>query len=152
MSRTMPYGNFNFRVLVENDEVIGGFSDIDGLNSETNMAEYRAGNAAENHVSKVPGVHKFENVTLKRGIVDSTAFWEWMTDTWTLGPGAKRDVRIEMMDEAHNAVQHWVLHGAVPSKYTGPTLAGAGGTEVAMEEWQITYDMMEFKQLVASSA
>jgi tripartite-type tricarboxylate transporter receptor subunit TctC len=48
------------------------------LNAEINIAEYRPGNAPENHVSKIPGVHKFENVTLKRGIVDSAAFWDWM--------------------------------------------------------------------------
>ncbi len=152
MARSLPYGNFNFRVLIDNDEVLGGFSDVSGLSAEVNIAEYRAGNAPENHVEKIPGVHKFENVTLKRGVVDTQAFWDWMKDTWTLGPGAKRDVRIEMMDEAHNPVQHWVLHGAVPSKYTGPTLAGAGGNESAMEEFQIAFDMLEFKQLVASSA
>ncbi|MFK7876543.1 MAG: phage tail protein [Paracoccaceae bacterium] len=146
MNRSVPYGNFNFRVKLGNDEVIGGFSDVSGLNSEINIAEYRAGNSPENHVTKIPGVHKFENVTLKRGIVDSKAFWDWMKEAWTTGPKAKRDMKIEMLDEAHQPVQSWVLAGAVPSKYTGPTLAGAGGTEVAMEEWQITYDMMKFDQ------
>jgi phage tail-like protein len=149
MARTVPYGNFNFRVLVDNDEVIGGFSDVSGLNAEINIAEYRAGNAPENHVSKIPGVHKFENVTLKRGIVDSAAFWDWMRAAWNTGPNAKRDVLIQMLDEAHNGVQQWKLIGAVPMKYTGPSLAGAGGTEVAMEEWQIAYDTLEFSQLAS---
>jgi phage tail-like protein len=149
MARTVPYGNFNFRVLVDNDEVIGGFSDVSGLNAEINIAEYRPGNAPENHVSKIPGVHKFENVTLKRGIVDSAAFWDWMRAAWNTGPNAKRDVLIQMLDEAHNGVQQWKLIGAVPMKYTGPSLAGAGGTEVAMEEWQIAYDTLEFSQLAS---
>lgn len=147
MNRSVPYGNFNFRVKLEDEEVIGGFSDVSGLNSEINIAEYRSGNSPENHVVKIPGVHKFENVTLKRGIVNSEAFWDWMKETWTTGPLAKRNIRIEMLDEGHNMVQEWKLMGAVPSKYTGPTLAGAGGTEVAMEEWQITYDMMDFTQV-----
>lgn len=149
MARQVPFSNFNFRVLLDNDEVIGGFSDVSGLNAEVTIAEYRAGNASENHVSKIPGVHKFENVTLKRGIIDSSIFWAWMKDTWTLGPAAKRVVRIVMLDEAHNDVQQWKLEGAIPMKYSGPTLAGAGGTEVAMEEWQLAYDKLEFAQLAS---
>jgi len=149
MARQLPYGNFNFRVLIDNDEVVGGFSDVSGLNAEVNIAEYRAGNFAENHAMKIPGVHKFENVTLKRGVVDSAAIWEWMQETWTTGPEAKRDVRVEMLDEAHNGVQQWVLKGAVPMKYTGPTLAGIGGSDVAVEEIQLSYDKMEFAQLAS---
>lgn len=147
MARSVPFGNFNFRVLVDNDEVIGGFSEISGLGSEINIAEYRAGNSAENHVSKIPGVHKFEPVTLKRGIVDSASFWEWMEQAWNTGPEAKRSVRIVMLDEAHRDVQQWKLEGAFPSKYTGPSLSGAGGTEVAIEEWQIAFDTLEFSQI-----
>lgn len=146
MARQLPLGNFNFAVSIDNDEVVGGFSDVSGLNSEITIAEYRAGSSAENHVSKIPGVHKFENLTLKRGVIDSTAFWDWMKQTWTGGPHAKRDVRIDLLDENHQPKQSWVLLGAVPMKYTGPTMAGAGGTEVAMEEWQIAYDAMVFKQ------
>ncbi|MGB8818836.1 MAG: phage tail protein [Rhizobiaceae bacterium] len=149
MARQVPFGNFNFRVLLDNDEVIGGFSDVSGLSSEVTIAEYRPGNAAENHVVKIAGVHKFEPVTLKRGIVDSAIFWGWLRATWETGPLAKREVRIVMLDEAHNDIQQWKLLGAVPSKYTGPTLAGAGGTEVAMEEWQIAYDKLEFAQLAS---
>lgn len=149
MARQLPFGNFNFRVLVNNDEVIGGFSDVSGLNAEVNIAEYRAGNSPENHAMKIPGVHKFENVTLKRGIVDSASFWDWMTETWNTGPLAKRDVRIVMLDEAHEDVQQWVLKGATPVKYTGPSLSGAGGTEVAMEEWALAYDKLEFAQLAS---
>lgn len=147
MARNVPYGNFNFVVEIDGDAVVGGFSDVSGLNSEITIAEYRSGASPENHVNKIPGVHKFENVTLKRGIVDSAAFWAWMKETWTAGVGAKRTVRIQMLDEGHNAVQQWVLVGAVPMKYTGPSLAGAGGTEVAMEEWQLSYDAMQFEQV-----
>lgn len=149
MPRQVPFGNFNFRVLLDNNEEVGGFSDVSGLGAEVTIAEYRAGNSAENHVHKVAGVHKFEPVTLKRGIVDSTIFWDWMSLTFQIGPLAKREIRIIMLDEAHNSVQQWKLLGAVPSKYTGPTLAGAGGTEVAVEEWQIAYDKLEFAQLAS---
>ena len=147
MARTAPYGNFRFSVIDESGKIVGGFSDVSGLNAEVTIAEYRAGSDKQNHVIKVPGVHKFENVTLKRGIVDSESFWEWMNEVWTQGPQTKRVIRVVMQSESTQDVQQWKLSGAVPTKYTGPTLAAAGGTEVAMEEWQLAYDVMEFKQL-----
>ena len=147
MARTAPYGNFRFSVIEELGQIVGGFSDASGLNAEVTIAEYRSGTDKQNHVTKVPGVHKFENVTLKRGIVDSESFWDWMNEVWTQGPGAKRVIRVVLQSESSQDVQQWKLSGAFPTKYTGPTLAAAGGTEVAMEEWQIAYDVMEFSQL-----
>lgn len=147
MAREAPYGNFKFNVIDETGGIVGGFSDVSGLNAEVTVAEYRTGADAQNHVIKVPGVHKFENVTLKRGIVDSDSFWDWMKAVWTGGPAAKRVIRVVLQSESDQDVQQWKLLGAFPTKYTGPTLAAAGGTEVAMEEWQIAYDVMEFTQL-----
>jgi len=40
-----------------------------------------------------------------------------------------------LLDEARaNVAQTWKLTGVIPLKYTGPTLAGKGGGDVAMEE------------------
>lgn len=147
MAREVPYSNFNFKVVDQSGKTVGGFSDVSGLNAEVTVAEYRTGMDKQNHVVKIPGVHKFENVTLKRGIVDSKSFWDWMKETWTKGPGAKREIRVVLQNEQHQDVQQWKLTGAWPTKYTGPTLAAAGGTEVAVEEWALSVDVMEFDQL-----
>ena len=39
-----------------------------------------------------------------------------------------------LQDESGKAMQQWKLRNVVPMKYTGPTLAGKGGGDVAMEE------------------
>ena len=70
-NRDTPYGAFNFTVSFDGGETFGGFSDVSGIGTELTVAEYRNGNEKENHVRKVPGVHKVSDVTLKRGIVDS---------------------------------------------------------------------------------
>ena len=132
--RTAPYGAFNFIVNFDGGEIFGGFSDVSGIGNEMTVAEYRNGNEKENHVRKVAGVHKVSDVTLKRGIVDSTTLWEWVEETRTHGPDAQKTISITLLDEAQDAVQSWVLRGAIPMKYTGPTLAGKGGGDVAMEE------------------
>ena len=132
--RVAPYGSFNFLVKFDGSEAFGGFSDVSGLTTEFVMAEYRNGNDAENHVAKVPGLHKVGDVTLKRGIVNSGTLWAWIAATRTEGVKAKRQVSITLMDEARQPVQSWVLRGVTPQKYTGPTLAAKTGTDVAMEE------------------
>lgn len=136
--RITPYGAFNFLVNLNGpiapDQPLGGFSDVSGLNTEITVSEYRAGNDKENHVRKVPGVHKVGDVTLKRGIVSSQDLWDWINDVRKNGINAQREVIITLRDEAGNPVQSWKLRGVIPLKYTGPTLAAKGGGEVAMEE------------------
>jgi phage tail-like protein len=113
------------------------------LSTEIHISEYRDGNEAESHVRKVPGSHKVGDVTLKRGVVDSSDLWDWIYDTETTGVLAQRDVIITLRDEAGNSVQSWKLRNVVPMKYTGPTLAGKGGGEVAMEELVLAAEAFE---------
>jgi phage tail-like protein len=138
MARTTPYGAFNFLVNlgggVGPDEPLGGFSDVSGLGTEVTVAEYRNGNDPENHVRKVPGVHKVSDVTLKRGIVSSADLFAWVEQVRRNGVAAQRTVTITLRDEAAAAVQTWTLRGVIPLKWTGPTLAAKGGGDVAMEE------------------
>jgi phage tail-like protein len=147
MARTAPYPSYNYIVNLNGprdpEKLLGGFSDVSGLNTEIHISEYRDGNEAESHVRKVPGSHKVGDVTLKRGVVDSSDLWAWIRQTETTGILAQRDVVITLRDEAANPVQSWKLRNVVPMKYTGPTLAGKGGGEVAMEELVLSAEGFE---------
>jgi len=107
------------------------------------VAEYRNGNEKENHTRKVAGINTAGDVTLKRGIVDSKALWKWIGEARIGGPTAQKTVTITLLDEAQKPVQAWVLRGAIPMKYTGPTLAGKGGGDVAMEEMVLSAESMQ---------
>lgn len=135
-NRNVPYSAFNFLVSFDGNPLdeFGGFSDVSGLMSELTIAEYRAGDYAENHVRKVQGVHKVGDVTLKRGLISSATIWGWINQARVAGPQAKRGVVVRLLDEQRKPVQTWSLSGVLPLKWTGPTLAGKGGGEVAMEE------------------
>jgi phage tail-like protein len=122
---------------------LGGFSDVSGLETDIHISEYRDGNDVEPHVRKIPGSHKVGDVTLKRGVVDSSDLWQWISDARVLGVDAQRDVVITLLDEAGSPVQQWKLRGVIPMKYTGPTLAGKGGGEVAMEELILSAEAYE---------
>ncbi len=151
--RITPYGAFNFIVSINGvtpdaNEPLGGFSDVAGLSTEITVAEYRNGNEKENHVRKVPGVHKTGDVTCKRGIVNSKDLWAWIEAVRRTGVAAKKEVVITLRDEAGQGVQSWKLHSVMPSKYTGPTLAAKGGGDVAMEELVLSAEGIEFESLV----
>ena len=143
MDRQVPYGAFNFVVNFAGSDAFGGFSDVSGIGSEITVAEYRNGNDKENHVRKVPGVHKVGDITLKRGVINSESVWEWIRDVRSNGVNGQKDVSITLMDEARNPVQTWMLRNVIPMKYTGPTLAAKGGGDVAMEELVLAAEGME---------
>ena len=149
--RVTPYGAFNFLVNLNGpvgpDEPLGGFSDVSGLSTDVTIAEYRNGNEKENHVRKVPGLHKVSDVTLKRGIVNSQDLWEWIEDVRVNGPHAQRNVVITLRDEAGNDIQAWILRNCVPMKYSGPTLAAKGGGDVAMEELVLSVEGLDLESL-----
>ena len=148
MARDVPYPSFNFLVEFSTGNVSGGFSDVSGLGSEITVAEYRNGNSKENHVQKVPGLRKNSDVTFKRGIVNSKDLLDWLKEVNEQGTNAKRNVTITLQDETHERdIQKWVLINAFPMKYTGPTLAAKGGTDVAMEELVVAYEAMRFQQV-----
>ena len=147
VQRDTPYGAFNFLVELNDgsssSSAIGGFSDISGLGTEITLMEYRQGNDKENRVRKIPGLHKAADVTLKRGIMGTTNFWQWVSETRT-SPNTQRNVLIILNDEQGNPVLSWKLINARPLKWTGPTLAGKGGSDVAMEELVIASEGFEF--------
>jgi phage tail-like protein len=152
MARETPYGAFNFLVEISGSSrdagtALGGFSDVSGLTNEMTVAEYRNGNDLQNHVKKIPGPHKIGDTTLKRGLVNSSDFWEWVEAVRTIGINAQRSVTITLLDEARAPVQKWTLQGVIPLKYTGPTLAAKGGGDAAMEELVLSSESMDFEYI-----
>lgn len=146
--RETPYSAFNFLVDLEpgqGEEVQAGFSEVSGLNAEITVAEYRAGNDRVNYVRKVPGIHKAGDVTLKRGVIGAQNLYEWLE----LGRSGKiaqvkRDIVVKMQSEDRGGiVVSWKLRGAMPIKWTGPTLTAKGGGDIAIEELVLSVETIE---------
>lgn len=149
--RQDPYHSFNFQVAIGGDQgdgsegtVIGGFSDVSGLGVDVQYAEYRNGNEKFNTVRKVPGTHKVDDVTLKRGLVGSDDLYRWIK-TVRDGTADPRQVTITLLDEARQPVASWVLRQAQPKKWTGPTFAAKGGGDVAMEELSFVHEGIDYQ-------
>lgn len=147
IKRDTPYSAFNFLVELEpgqGTEIQAGFSEVSGLNAEVTVAEYRAGNSPVNYVHKLPGIHKAGDVTLKRGIIGHQNIYEWLEQLRQgKGATAKRNVVIKLQNEDRSdTVVSWKLIGAMPIKWTGPTLTAKGGGDVAMEELVLSVEMV----------
>jgi phage tail-like protein len=147
--RETPYGVFNYLVSIPGTDEISfeaGFTGVEGLNIEVTTAEYRNGNAPTNYVTKVPAVNKAGDVTLKRGVIGAQNLYDWLQLARNGDLSAKRNIEVKLIDENpanQSPVVTWKLFGAMPIKWTGPTLTAKGGTDVAIEELVVMVEYVE---------
>ncbi len=60
-----PLPKFHFQVEWGGAKM--AFTELSGLDVETEVIEYREGNSPEYFKTKMPGMQKFSNIILKRG-------------------------------------------------------------------------------------
>jgi phage tail-like protein len=148
--RQYPYNQFNFQVQFGPGNQ-ASFQEISGLGMEIHVAEYRSGDGSSastgdpNSPIKVTGLAKYNDVTLKRGVIGNvTDLYPMFTNVAagkTNGPSGSsggQSVTINLMDDTNTTVvQTWVLANARVIKHTGPTFNGKA-TDVAIEEIVLT--------------
>lgn len=140
--RIDPYGSYNFLVTVngvseDGNAVKGAFTEVSGLETEVSPIEYRNGNE-DITVRKIPGLKKFTNITLKRGVTGDIDFWNWIR-TAMKGEVQRADGSIALLDENRNEVLRWNFTRGWPCKYMGPGL-NAANNEIAMETLEICHE------------
>lgn len=134
---TWPLPKFSFKVQWDSQEM--SFQEVSGLDIEAQPIEYRAGNSKEFSVTKMPGLKKFSDVTMKKGMFKGDkAFWTWFGEI-KMNTIKRKPVVITLQDEAGNAAVVWKLVNAWPSKITGTDLK-AQGNEVAIETIVIVHE------------
>lgn len=137
--RNDPYAAFNF--LVEVDGVIAaGFSEVSGLDTETDVIEYRNGDETQT-VRKLPGLRKFPNIVLKRGFTDNKLLWEWRKRVMD-GRTQRQSGSVVLLNEAREEALRWNFRDGWPSKLQGPSL-NAKQNEVAIETLEIAHEGLE---------
>lgn len=129
-----PYKKYNYKVLLDNSEE-AGFSEVSSPDITSDPVEYREGNMTGKTAGKQPGILKYGNVTLKRGVTESQVFVAWMKDIQD-GKAPRKSVVITLMDDEMNEVASWQLEKAWPTKYTGTDM-NATSNEVAIESLEL---------------
>lgn len=132
-----PLPKFHFRVEWGGSKI--GFTEVTGLNIENEMIEYRDGASPEYHKVKMPGLQKFGNITLKRGMFNSdNEFFQWL-NTVSLSKVERRDVSIALLNENHEPVYIWRVKNAFLVKVVAPDLK-SDANEVAVETIEIAHE------------
>jgi phage tail-like protein len=140
MPADYPIPVFHFTVQWGGSRV--GFSEVTGLTQENQAIEYRDGSFPEFSSIKMPGLRKFSNVTLKRGVIkDDKGFYAWIA-TVKLNTVERRDLIISLLNENHDPVMSWKIMRAFPVKVEGPQLK-ASGNEVAIESIELAHEGIE---------
>ncbi|MBI3785381.1 MAG: phage tail protein [Deltaproteobacteria bacterium] len=140
-SRNDPFGNFNFLVTIDG-VTVAGFSECSGLTTETNIVEYRTGDE-DITVRKLPGLKKFNNISLKRGFTNSKDLWEWRKKVLD-GKTERQSGSIVLLNEARQPSIRWNFREGWPSKWEGPTF-NAKNNEVAIETMEIAHEGLELE-------
>jgi len=137
--RNDPYSRFNF--LLEIDGVTkAGFSEVSGLTTETTVIEYREGNERAT-TRKIPGLTKYSNIVLKRGITKERSLWNWRK-TVIDGATQRTSGSIILLDESRQEVARWTFREAWPCKWEGPTF-NAKSSDVAIETLELAHEGFE---------
>jgi phage tail-like protein len=137
-----PIPKFHFQVEWGGTKL--GFSEVSGLDIETEVIEYRDGVMPEYSKLKMPGMQKYGNITLKRGVfTKDNEFFDWW-NTVKLNTIERRDIIISLLNEEHNPVLTWKIKNAWPVKVQSTDLK-ADGNEVAIETLELAHEGLKFE-------
>lgn len=125
-------GGYNFTRL--------GFNRVSGLNVEYEETKYREGGDAIVERS-LPGLMKFENITLERGVMaDDADLWEAFTLAAQGNPNFRFEVIITLYDPITNEpARSWVVHRAWVQRYEEDEL-DASSSEVLIERIVLAHE------------
>jgi phage tail-like protein len=155
--RLDPYKHFKFRVKWDG-RYVAGVSRVSALRRVTDVVVHRDG-ADPSSARRSPGLTAFDPIVLERGRTHDLEFEQWASKVWRLGAalGAevslrdfRKDVRIELYNEAGQLVMAFVVFRCWPSEYValGPLDGGRSVTAfesltLQHEGWQRDADVAE---------
>lgn len=138
---TWPLPKFYYEVDLGTELKGVHFQEVSGMDVETQVIEYRTGNSKQFSTKKMPGIAKYGNVTMKRGIfVNDKSFRKWYEGI-EMNTIKRRTVLIKLLDENGKVTMQWQLNNAWPTKISGTDLK-SDGNEVAVDTLEIAYEKL----------
>jgi phage tail-like protein len=138
--RRDPYKNFKFRVKW-NGNYVAGVSKISALKRTTEVIEHRNG-GVNSLIPKSPGRHKYEGITLERGLTHDLEFYNWASKVWDVSGSNgsesslkdfRRDIIIEIYNEAGQKVIAYNIFRCWVSEFQALPELDANANAVAIE-------------------
>ena len=136
---TWPMPKFNFEVDLGTELKGVAFQEVSGMDVEVQIIEYRHSNSKLFSPEKMPGIAKYGNVTMKRGIfVNDNSFWDWHKEI-KMNTIKRRTVLIKLLDEEGSVTMQWQLNNAWPTKISSTDLK-SDGSEVAIDTLEVAHE------------
>jgi len=140
INRFDPYKTFRFLVYFGTSTTpVAGVSKVTGLKRSSDVIDYKQGGDAI--IRKGLGRTKYEALTLERGVTHDPDFEEWANAAQVLDKGSpssslknlRRQIRIEMLNEAGQPAHRYILHRCWVSEFQALPELDGGGNAVAIE-------------------
>jgi phage tail-like protein len=134
---TYPLPAYNYRVTIlrGGESIVISFAEVAGLNIQYEPVTYKHGMSFVMGSKIIPGMQQPLRLTMKRGVVQQNDFlYSWIHGAHSnpFFSSAKRDIVIDLCDEAGAPVIRWTVQSALPIKLDAPTF-DANTNEVAIE-------------------
>ncbi len=135
--------NLGYRFELEIEGISnGGFSEVSGLDVETEVESYQEGGLNE-YVHQLAKGTKYTNITLKRGFLDIDLF-TWYSNV-IKGKIKRKTINIKQLNYKKQTVWQWNIKEAYPVKWKGPEFK-ASGNEVTFESLEFVHNGYEFNR------
>lgn len=138
---TWPMAKFRFEVDLGTELKGIAFQEVSGMDVENQIIEYRKSNSPLFSTEKMPGIKKYGNITMKRGVfVNDNTFWNWHAAI-SMNTIKRCTVLIKLLDESGKVTMQWQLDNAWPTKITSTDLK-SDGNEVAVDSLEIAHEQL----------
>lgn len=126
-------------------DTLARFQEVSGIDATYDVIEYREGASNVYTPRKFPGLVKYGNITLKRGIAaNDGTFVEWLNKNSSGEMQKLAELTISVTDPANSNNQiSWTFSNVWPVKYTGPDL-NATSSDIAMETIELAHEGVQF--------
>ncbi|MDG6925352.1 MAG: phage tail protein [Nitrososphaerota archaeon] len=135
-----PYGAFKFMVTIDG-VAAASFMECGLPSVSFDVIDYRSGDEAVANVHKLPGLVRYGNLVLKRGLVSGAstlALWDWISK-FVAGTGSPTRVSVVLLDSPRVPVITWSFSNCWPVKYELPVLSG-DASDIAVETLEIAVE------------
>lgn len=139
-----PIPKFHFTVDFEGD--LMSCQEVTGLKLSTEQIEYRFGDDQTFTKKKIPGLKKYENITIKKGVfTDDFRIYEWYNEVQA-DPAQRRKVTVSLLgDSPDEVIMTWEIENAFPISVSAPDL-NAEGNELAVETLELAHEGISLQQ------
>lgn len=136
MANPNVYANFRFRVEIDGIAQ-ASFTEVELPETSIEVIDYREG--TEFTTRKLPGLRKFSNLTLRRGITASNELFDW----YKAAAPQRRNVVVQLLDEEQNPVKRWAMRNVWPVRYAVSPLVAIDGCLAVTETLECAVEQFE---------